>query len=417
MRVLHVTPEFPPVIWGGLGTAVGGLANASAREGLEVAVLLVGGVLVLDQVASRGAYGQPIPGWKGMSAESPVPVNPDGVAFFHVAPEEAIRAAVDLARSWKPDVVHLHTGWLGHVARAIQQEAGVPFVFTVHSLDRVEYQHGIFMWGWETQEAAIAAADRVIAISGSEKALIAEYCRYALERVRIVGNGIDERTDAWDAVKRRKAVGAPLILYSGRFVDRKGIRELLEAIPVVLDQVPGARVVLAGGYGGGAEIERTWLIDVLRPYRDRVQFTGWLTPNEMAFWYAAADILVVPSWYEPFGMVVLEGMLYGLAIAASDVGGPAEILEHGRTGILFPPRNAQALADAVIGLSTDPALRDRLASAAARQVRQRWLWPRLVERMAAVYRELVPAATAIAMSRSGEQQQPLVSSQPHRQAA
>jgi glycogen(starch) synthase len=417
MRVLHVTPEFPPVIWGGLGTAVGGLANASAREGLEVAVLLVGGVLVLDHVTSQHAYGQPIPAWKGLSAESTVPVNPDGVAFFQVAPDEAIRAAVDLARSWKPDVVHLHTGWLGHVARTIQREAGVPFVFTVHSLDRVEYQHGIFMWGWETQEAAIAAADRVIAISASEKALIAEYCPYALERVRVVGNGIDERPDARDVVRSRKAAGAPLILYSGRFVDRKGIRELLEAIPLVLDQVPGARVVLAGGYGGGAEIERTWLIDVLRPYRDRVHFTGWLTPNDVAAWYAAADILVVPSWYEPFGMVVLEGMLYGLALAASDVGGPAEILEHGRTGILFPPRNAQALADAVIALSADPQLRERIASAGASQVRRRWLWPSLVERMASVYRELLPESAPLAMSRSAEQQQSFVPTQPHRHAA
>lgn len=417
MRVLHVTPEFPPVIWGGLGTAVGGLANASAREGLEVAVLLVGGVLVLDHVGTERAYGQPTPGWKGMRTGSPVPVNPDGVAFFHVSPDEAIRAAVELARAWKPDVVHLHTGWLGHVARAIQREAGIPYVFTVHSLDRVEYQHGIFMWGWETQEAAIAGADRVIAISASEKALIGEYCAYALDRVRVVGNGIDDRRDALDAVRSRKAVGAPLILYSGRFVDRKGIRELLEAIPVVLDQVPGARVVLAGGYGGGAEIERTWLIDVLRPYRDRVHFTGWLTPNEVAAWYAAADILVVPSWYEPFGMVVLEGMLYGLAIAASDVGGPAEILEHGRTGILFPPRNAQALADAVVRLSADPLLRQRIALAAAGQVRRRWLWPRLVDRMSAVYRELVTEAPAAMMSCGRGQQQPFVPSQPHCHAA
>ena len=417
MRVLHVTPEFPPVIWGGLGTAVGGLANASAREGLEVAVLLVGGVLVLDHGASRGAYGQPIPGWTGMSAESPVPVNPDGVAFFHVAPDDAVRAAVDLARSWKPDVVHLHTGWLGHVARAIQQEAGVPFVFTVHSLDRVEYQHGIFMWGWETQETAIAAADRVIAISASEKTLIGEYCPYALGRVRVVGNGIDDRPDAQDAAKSRKPAGAPLILYSGRFVDRKGIRELLEAIPQALDRVPGARVVLAGGYGGGAEIERTWLIDVLQPYRDRVHFTGWLTPGEMAGWYAAADMLVVPSWYEPFGMVVLEGMLYGLAIAASDVGGPAEILEHGRTGILFPPRSARALADAIIELSVDASLRQRIASAAAGEVRRRWLWPRLVERMRTVYSELVPGAPATATSSSRDQQQSFMPAQPHRHAA
>jgi glycosyltransferase involved in cell wall biosynthesis len=302
MRVLHLTPEFPPVIWGGLGTAVGGLANASAREGLEVAVLLVGGVLVLDHVTGRHAYGQPIPAWNGMDTRFAVPVNPDGVAFFHVAPDDAIRAGVELARAWKPDVVHLHTGWLGHVARAIQRDAGVPFVFTVHSLDRVEYQHGIFMWGWETQEAAIAAADRVIAISNSEQALVGEYCPFARDRVRVVGNGIDDCEQAQQAARSRKAADTPpLILYSGRFVDRKGIRELLEAVPLVLDQIPGASVVLAGGYGGGAEIERTWLIDVLRPYRDRVHFTGWLTPTDMATWYAAADILVVPSWYEPFG--------------------------------------------------------------------------------------------------------------------
>jgi glycosyltransferase involved in cell wall biosynthesis len=173
-------------------------------------------------------------------------------------------------------------------------------------------------------------------------------------------------------------------------VDRKGIRELLAAIPMVLDQVPGAKFVLAGGYGGGAEIERTWLIDVLLPYRDRVHFTGWLTPAEIAGWYAASDILVIPSWYEPFGMVVLEGMLYGVAIAASDVGGPAEILEHGRTGILFPPRDAEALAAAVVDLARDPRRRRRIASAAASQVRRRWLWPSLVQRMRAVYEELVP---------------------------
>jgi glycogen synthase len=391
MRVLHLTPEFPPVIWGGLGTAVGGLVNASARSGIDVGVLLVGGVLVLDHAAAtHRAYGQPIPRWQTEGERWSVPVNPEGVSFFHVAPEDALKAAVQLMRTWKPDVVHLHTGWLGHIARAIRDQADVPFVFTVHSLDRVEYAHGIFMWGWETQEAAIAAADRVIAISESEKALMTEYCPHARDRVRVVGNGIDDTALAREAARRRAVNKCPLVLYSGRFVDRKGIRELLQAIPFVLERMPGARFVLAGGYGGGAEIERTWLIDVLLPYRDKVHFTGWLTPAEMAHWYSVADILVVPSWYEPFGMVVLEGMLYGVAIAASDVGGPAEILEHGRTGLLFPPQNAHALADAVLRLAGNPQLRHRIALAGARNVRRRWLWPRLVEKMRAVYDELMP---------------------------
>jgi glycosyltransferase involved in cell wall biosynthesis len=109
----------------------------------------------------------------------------------------------------------------------------------------------------------------------------------------------------------------------------------------------------------------------------------------MATWYRAADILVVPSWYEPFGMVILEGMLYGLAVAASAVGGPAEILDHGRTGILFAPRNAGALAEAVLRLANDPEDHSRIAEAGARDVRGKWLWPRIVEKMRRVYEELV----------------------------
>src|SRR3954451_15910263 len=109
IRVLHVTPEFPPVIWGGLGTAVGGLANASAQAGLTVGVLLVGGVLVLGE---RGyAVPQPLaeaPGDDRLGAVT----SAGGVRFFHIPPEGAVEAAVRLARAWRPDVLHLHTAWL-----------------------------------------------------------------------------------------------------------------------------------------------------------------------------------------------------------------------------------------------------------------------------------------------------------------
>ena len=119
----------------------------------------------------------------------------------------------------------------------------------------------------------------------------------------------------------------------------------------------------------------------------------------MATWYRAADILVVPSWYEPFGMVILEGMLHGLAVAASAIGGPAEILDHGRTGVLFAPRDASALAEAILGLANDPDGRVRIAEAGARDVREKWLWPRIVEKMRRVYEELVPGARHVVTAR------------------
>ena len=135
-----------------------------------------------------------------------------------------------------------------------------------------------------------------------------------------------------------------------------------------------------------------WLLpESLYPHRSKVQFTGWLTPRQMVEWYRAADILVVPSWYEPFGMVVLEGMINGLAVAASAVGGPAEILRDGRTRVLFPPRDAKALAQSILQLIIDANLRTRIANAGAAAVRESWLWPQVVEKMCLVYAEAISA--------------------------
>src|SRR5205085_4256075 len=158
---------------------------------------------------------------------------------------------------------------------------------------------------------------------------------------------------------------------------------------------PQTRFVLAGGHRhcSGEEMARWWLPSELHKYRSRIHFTGWLTPEQLSRWYAAADVLAVPSWYEPFGMVILEGMLYGLPIVAAEVGGPAEILEHERTGLLCPPRDADALGDAILRLVTDAGLRRRIGDAAATEVRERWLWPHVVKQMHRVYREATPVVT------------------------
>ena len=109
--------------------------------------------------------------------------------------------------------------------------------------------------------------------------------------------------------------------------------------------------------------------------------------EQLVEWYRAADILVVPSRYEPFGMVILEGMLHGLPIAAANVGGPREILEHERTGLLFPPGDVEAIAQALLRLVHQPKLRRNLGETAAREVRARWLWPRIIEQVHRVYSE------------------------------
>src|SRR5215203_166500 len=158
--------------------------------------------------------------------------------------------------------------------------------------------------------------------------------------------------------------------------NRKGIRDLLAAIPTVLTAAPTTCFVLAGGARGqtAAQMDRWWRPSGLEG-DPRVTFTGWLDAEEMAAWYGKADILVVPSWYEPFGMVVLEGMLHGLAIAAANVGGPSEILVDGVTGRLFPPRDVPALGQVLIELAGSRSVRRRLGRQARREVARCWAWP------------------------------------------
>ncbi|HEX8068823.1 MAG TPA: glycosyltransferase family 4 protein [Pyrinomonadaceae bacterium] len=384
LRVLHLTAEFPPLIWGGLGTAVGGLATASARAGMEVVVLLIG---YPNRFTSYG--------WSDLTeyTEGDAELFVSDLArlkIMQVSKANALATALRLAREWHPDVVHVHPVELWPIARALQQ-SGTPVVYTVHSLNLAEYELGReppeILNLWRTQEEILAAADRVLALTESERDLLVQACPHVQERVRVIGNGIDEL--GTDSRHRPEQTGddAPLVLYTGRFVDRKGIRDLLAAVPLILAQAPATRFVLVGGYGSGEHMAREWLPREVEQHRGQVHFTGWLSPRAVAEWYAVADILVVPSWYEPFGMVILEGMLYGLPIVAAEVGGPAEILAHGRTGLLFPPKNVAALAENVLRLVTDSELRRRIGLAAAADVRGKWLWPHVVERMRGVYSE------------------------------
>jgi glycogen synthase len=129
MRVLHLTVEYPPIIHGGLGTAVGGLVQASAEAGIDVAVLLVGHDGHVGYGAQEGS------GY-------PVPRSREELPVISVSWEHAVEAGVRLAAAWRPDVLHLHPFWLWPVARAIRERTQAPIVYTVHSLDRAEHEIG-----------------------------------------------------------------------------------------------------------------------------------------------------------------------------------------------------------------------------------------------------------------------------------
>lgn len=439
-RVLHVTSEFPPVHLGGLGTAVRGLTAASLRAGLTVGVLLVDGCSLAgdgrgdgelgDHPPSPGhplgralPYGLRPPGRGSTGATSALTgappygaygtgrrraaagggpptlrspraleTEPHGITVRPVSWDDHLEIGVPLAAAWRPDVVHLHAPWLWRLASAVRERTGSPVVYTVHSLAIAERDIGgqpaSWMFHGPVQEEAIGGADHLIAVSRSEQEVLTRYYPTARGRTSVVGNGIDPAEWA-GAHTSRAADGSPVILYAGRLDVRKGTADLIAAMPQVLERFPGARLVIVGSdhSGSPADLAERWL-----PWGARsspsIRFLGWLGPAELGRWYRRADILVVPSRYEPFGMAVLEGMLHGLAVVAAAAGGPAEILDHGRTGYLVPPGDTGSLASALVRLLERPGLRARLGAAAAREARRAWGWDRPVEEIRRLYRRV-----------------------------
>jgi glycogen(starch) synthase len=149
------------------------------------------------------------------------------VTVWAIPHAAAVSESVAFAHRWRPDIIHVHVFWLAHVAAAVRKATGVPLVYTVHSLDRAEYELGQgppeCVSQWPIQADLINDADRIIALTYEERDLVGQYCPAASDRVRVVGNGIADTVHAGKHARMRRPRQEVTVLYTGRFVDRKGV--------------------------------------------------------------------------------------------------------------------------------------------------------------------------------------------------
>jgi glycogen synthase len=157
---------------------------------------------------------------------------------------------------------------------------------------------------------------------------------------------------------------APVILYVGRLDAVKGIDVLLRAAEIVLRSIPRARVVLVGGSHPSLPVTALRRMILAHNLEHAVTLTGHIPTVGLEGWYRRATVFAFPSFYETFGIALLEAQAYGLAVIAANTGGLPEIVRDGITGILVPPGDASALATALIRLLRDPLLREQLGRAA-----------------------------------------------------
>ena len=182
------------------------------------------------------------------------------------------------------------------------------------------------------------------------------------------------------------------VLFAGRFEPRKGIDVLFEAIPAVLERLPQARFRLAGDASLPGPDGRSWQEAFFATPRGaacagRVQVDGMLSDAALQAAYAAADLFVAPSRFESFGLVFVEAMRAGKPVIGCNAGGMPEIIAHGVNGLLVPPGDPAALADAIVTLLASVQERARMGQAGRRIYEERFTAPQMAQASLALYRK------------------------------
>jgi len=290
----------------------------------------------------------------------------------------ALARLVRIVRRVRPAILHthlVHADFLGLTAGTL---ARVPV--------RASTKHGFNAF---RSSRVFAAADRTItgladlhiAISGGLARYLAAEEGLPEERFEIVHYGIEP------GPAPAPLPGAPRLAIVGRLIPIKGHEVLLEAVAAARASVPELTLEVAGDGPLRASLEAS--VDRL-DLRGSVAFLGRVAPAAPVF--ERAEIVVVPSFGEGFGMVALEAMERGRAVIASTVGGLPEIVEEGRTGLLVPPGDAAALGRAIVELAQDRARAALLGAAGRARALTEFSQERCTERIEALYREALVAA-------------------------
>jgi glycogen synthase len=380
-----VSWEYPPVVIGGLGRHVHHLAIELAAAGHEVVVL-----------ARRPAGTDPATHPTTDEVRNGVRViaaahDPHEFTFasdmmaWTLAMGHAMTRAGLRLKGWRPDVVHAHDWLVAHPAVALAEFFDVPMVSTVHATEagrhsgwvsgRVSRQvHALESW-------LVHESDAVIACSASMREEITTLFGPGLAEVTVIPNGIDLR--GWPFAMRRPRQGPAELLYFGRLEYEKGVHDVIAALPRIRRTHPGTTLTI-----GGDGTQHDWLIRQARQHKvlKATDFVGRVDHARLLELLHRADAAVLPSHYEPFGIVALEAAAAGTPLVTSNVGGLGEAVIEGVTGVSFPPRDMAALAAAVRRVLDDPAAAQHRALTARDRLTSDFAWRTVAQRTAEVYR-------------------------------
>jgi D-inositol-3-phosphate glycosyltransferase len=294
------------------------------------------------------------------------------------------------------DVIHTHYWLSGWVGSKLAPRWGVPHITMFHTLGKVKNQSRLgereSSLRIETEARVMADADAVVVASLQEKANMSRLYKRVPRRVEVIPCGVDlDHFKPMNQAQARQELGlaeSPLLLFVGRIEPLKGIPILLNAV-AGLEEKDGLRVLVVGGDSqSGNELERLSSMAAQLGIGERVSFVGSVDHMRLPLFYNAADVCVVPSYHESFGMVAVEALACGTPVVASRVGGLMTTVRDGETGFLIPWRCPEPFAERLELLLGNEALREGFGRAGRASV-EMLSWSAVAERVGNMYTELV----------------------------
>jgi glycogen synthase len=387
--ILILSWEYPPLIEGGLARHVRKLSEALVDLDVDVHVLTRGGEESPPEEEAAGVHIHRV-----REPKRPTDLG-EFVAWVERMNADMLAAGVELGDSHEFALVHGHDWLVAMACDHLARRFGAPLVTTIHATEYGRHQgwveehpqshiHGVERW-------ITNRADRVIACSYYMREQIADIFGVPDEKIVVIPNGIDpedlQPQDEHELERLRMQFADPdekLVLLLGRLVYEKGFQLALEAMPSLIERLPTTRFLVAGSGTHEAELRRQASQLGLMEHGT---FLGWIGDDVLHSLYRIADVCVVPSIYEPFGLVALEAMASGCPCIVADTGGLREVVPHEEAGLRFRARDPVALGEMVERLLSDSGLRRRLVAEASEHV-LRFDWADVAESTAAVYSEL-----------------------------
>ncbi|MBT97669.1 MAG: glycosyl transferase family 1 [Dehalococcoidia bacterium] len=273
------------------------------------------------------------------------------------------------------DVVHSHYWLSSWVGRELSQALEIPHVVTFHTLSLIKMQSR----AGEVEQAersvveteVIATADRIIAFSPHERDAMARLYDADANKITLVPCGVD--LDVFRPLNQKTVRsslglnGEKILLYVGRVEPIKGL-DLLVETAAQMDSEEGVRMMVVGAdVNGDREMDRVRQLAREKDLEDKIDFVGQVDHDDLPLYYNAADVCVVPSYYESFGLVALESMACGTPVVATRVGGLSTIIHHGSTGYLKSWRCPEAFANSVEMIISSDGLQQSMGEAARKR--------------------------------------------------